>query len=39
MKGLVSFNNVIYDNIGVCVAIEKYFGKKVFLRYDKRVII
>lgn len=39
MKGLVSFNNVIYDNIGACVAIEKHFGKKAFLRYDKRVTI
>lgn len=39
MKGLVSFNNVIYDNMGACVAIEKHFGKKAFLRYDKRVTI
>lgn len=32
MKGLVSFNNVIYmyDNMGACVAIEKHFGKKAF---------
>lgn len=39
IKGLVSFNNVIYDNMGACVAIEKHFGKKAFLRYDKRVTI
>lgn len=30
MKGLISFSNVIYDNMGACVAIEKHFGKKAF---------
>lgn len=28
MKGLVSFNNVIYDNMGACVAIENILVKK-----------
>lgn len=38
MKGLVSFNNVIYDNMGACVAIEKHFGKKAFLDMIKGLL-